>query len=237
MRVGLATIVYREGRLITPFLNHIPKWVDETVVLASEKPWFGKELPDDGTLLKARKAGATVIEHNWRTEEDQRNAGQEYFTGYDWVIILDPDEFLDNNNWANLKDLIDSNPQNDAFVVDHQKVYWKDGWKATPDRDYQQLILVRPGIRFVDKRVVGSSYAVAPIHINHFSWAKTDDEVWNKISHYAHANDFNTEHWYETVWKLWKPGDEDVHPTSPDTLHQFERAQLPEELERLGLWP
>jgi glycosyltransferase involved in cell wall biosynthesis len=237
MRVGLVTIVYREGRLISPFLNHIPEWVDETLVLASEKPWFGKELPDDGTIIKARKNGATVIEHPWKTEEDQRNAGQEYFTGFDWVIILDPDEFLDDNNWENLKALIDSNPQNDAFVVDHQRVYWKDGWHATPDRDYQQLILVRPGVRFVDKRVVGSSYAIAPVVINHFSWAKTDDEVWNKISHYAHANDFNTEHWYETVWKLWKPGDIDVHPTSPETLHEFERAVLPPELERLKLWP
>ena len=236
-RVGLVTIAYREGRLIYPFLNHIPTWVDETLVLVSEKPWFGKELPDDGTIVKARKCGATVIEYPWESEEAQRNAGQEYFTGYDWVIVLDPDEFLDNNNWDNLKALIDSAPQNDAFVVDHQRVYWKDGWHATPDRDYQQLILVRPGVRFIDKRVVGSSYAVAPVVIHHFSWSKTDDEVWNKISHYAHANDFDIEHWYEEVWKPWKPGDTDVHPTSPETLHEFERAVLPPELEKLELWP
>lgn len=236
-RVGLVTIAYREGRFIFPFLNRVPDWVEETLVLVTEKPWFGKELPDDGTVQKARKCGATVIEYPWESETEQRNAGQEYFTGHDWVIILDPDEFFDDNNWANLKSLIDSNPPNDAFVVDHQKVYWKDGWYATPDRDYQQLILVRPGVRFVDKRVVGSSYAVAPLALHHFSWARTDDEIWNKISHYAHANDFDIEKWYEEVWKQWKPGDEDVHPTSPETLHQFVKANLPPELAELNLWP
>lgn len=241
MRVATVAVAYREKRLIQKHLKHIPNWVEEKVVLVSKKPWNGDELPDDGTADLARAAGAVVIEHDWKTEEEQRNAGQELLIDFDWVIVLDPDEFLDNSNWQNLKNYLDvaSSIYNEtkAYVVDHQLTYWKNGYVADPPRDYQQLVLVRPEVRFVDKRVVGSSYGVLPVFVHHFSWAKTDEEVWNKISHYAHASDFDIKHWYENVWKTWKPGIKDVHPTTPTTLHQLKRAELPFELDVLGLWP
>jgi hypothetical protein len=238
MKVAVVAIALNEERFIKPWLQHIPDWVNDKCVLISEKPWFGDEnVYRDKTYEVAEAEGAMVIKRDWKTEEDQRNFAQELFGDYDWLIILDPDEFLDNNNWYQLRKLIESEPQNDAFVVDHQLTYWKDGWVADPPRDYQQLILVRPGIRFIDKRVVNSSYEVAPVFIHHFSWARTDMEVWEKISHYAHANDFDTKKWYADVWKKWQPGDTDVHPTSPDTLHEFIKAELPPELEELNLWP
>lgn len=237
MKIGLLTVAYNEARLMPKFLTHLPKWIDEVVVLVSDKPWFGEhELPDSTDMI-AEKLGATVIVHNWDNEQDQRNAGVEYLNDCDWIIVLDPDEFLDNANWKKLHSLIEQNSENDAFVVDHQRVYWKDGWKAVPDRDYQQLILIKPGVRFVDKRVVGSSYATAPVFIHHFSWAKTDAECWSKISHYAHAKDFDIEKWFNEVWLKWTPESIDVHPTTPDTLHRFKKATLPTELERLDLWP
>jgi predicted transcriptional regulator YdeE len=68
------------------------------------------------------------------------------------------------------------------------------------------------------------------------SWVKTDEEVWNKISHYAHAEDFDIKAWYENVWLKWKPGMQDVHPTTPETLHNLIPAKLPPELEKLNLW-
>lgn len=237
MKIGLLTVAYNEGRMMPKFLSHLPKWINTTVVLVSNTPWFGKaELPDN-TDITAEKMGADVIVHDWDSEEEQRNAGLDYLNDCDWVIVLDPDEFLDNSNWKKLRGLIDQNPENNAFVVDHQKVYWKDGWHAVPDRDYQQLILVRPNrVRFVDKRVIDSSFAIAPVFIHHFSWAKTDAECWSKISHYAHAKDFDIEKWFNEVWLKWTPEMQDVHPTTPETLHRFQKAKLPTELERLDLW-
>jgi hypothetical protein len=238
MKTAVVSIALNEARFIKPFLDHIPDWVTTKCVLVSEKPWFGDQnVYRDDTFEIAEEAGAMAIKRPWTSEEEQRNFGQDLFGDYDWIIVLDPDEFLDNENWAKLYELIESKPPNDAFVVDHQLTYWKDGWVADPPRDYQQLILARPGVRFIDKRVVNSSYGTAPVFIHHFSWARTDLEVHEKISHYAHANDFDTKKWFIEVWKKWKPGMEDVHPTSPDTLHKFIKAELPSELERLDLWP
>lgn len=237
MRVATVAVAYREARLIGKHLSHIPDWVDEKLVLVSSKPWFGDELPDDGTADIAREHGATVIEHDWANETDQRNAGQEYLSDYDWIIVLDPDEFLCNKDWEKLKYLINM-PQYMALIVQGQFTYWKNGYVANPPKDYPMLIAVRPNIRFIDKRVIDSSYNVAlGIWLHHFSWAKTDEEVWNKISHYAHATDFNIKDWYENVWLKWKPGMQDVHPTTPSTLHDLVPAELPKELEELNLWP
>jgi len=238
MKTAVVAVALNEERFIKPFLDHIPEWVTTKCVLVSEKPWFGDQnIYRDKTYEIAEEAGAMVVKRDWKTEEEQRNFGQELFGDYDWIIVLDPDEFFDNNTWYELKKFLESQPVSDAYCATSQKVYWKDGWKADPDRDCTPLILLKPGIRFVDKRVVGSSFGLIDIYTHHFSWARTDMEVYEKITHYAHANDFDTEKWFNEVWKPWKPGDKDVHPTSPDTLHNLIPAKLPPELEELNLWP
>lgn len=236
MEFSLATIAYREARFLKPFLGHIPWWVDMKLVLISSKPWFGEELSDDGTFSIAQKKKAVPMANYWPNEESQRNTGQDLLSESDWIIILDPDEFLSKADWEQLRKFLETT-DSDAVVCKGQYTYWKDGWVAEPPRDYQQLIAVRPHVRFIDKRVVNTSYVVAPVWVHHFSWARTDQEVWNKITHYAHANDFDTKKWFNEVWATWQPGDKDVHPTTPDTLHDFKLARLPKELRGLGLWP
>jgi glycosyltransferase involved in cell wall biosynthesis len=239
MRIGLVTVAYNEERMIKPFLSHIPKWVDEVLVLVSAKPWFGEyELPDRTDEI-AREMGATVIVHDWSSEEEQRNAGQEYFGDMDWIIVLDPDEYLDNANWEGLRLSLPIYDQAGvrAIIVEGQYTYWKTGYVADPPRDYPMLIGVKPEVRFIDKRVVDSPYTQSAVWLHHMSWAKTNKEVWSKISHYAHANDFDIKKWYEEVWLKWKDGMDDVHPVTPQTLHKLIPATLPKELERLKLWP
>ena len=235
MYFGSTAICYREERFILPHLQHLPDWIDP-LVLVSTKPWTGEDTGADGTAKLAKTTEARVVENYWKTEDHQRNVGQVLHDDKDWIIVLDPDEFLTNDGWDTLKNFLETTDA-DAVIVEGQYTYWKDGYVADPPRDYQQLIAVRPNVRFVDKRVVGSTYVVAPVWIHHFSWARTDAEVWDKISHYAHSSDFDITNWYENVWLKWKPGIEDVHPTSPETLHKLIKATLPPELESLNLWP
>lgn len=236
MTIGLITVAYREKRFIWKFLRHIPRWVDQKVVLVSEKPWFGEEEPDDGTITAVTNSSSIPVFSTWRTEEDQRNTGVSLLEECDWIIVLDPDEFLSDADWNKLYEFLETTDA-DAVVCEGQYTYWKKGWVADPPRDYQMLIAVRPHVKFVDKRVVNTGYAVAPVWVHHFSWAKTDKEVWSKITHYAHADDFDTKKWFEEVWKKWKPGMIDVHPTTASTLHDFIPAKLPSELKKLNLWP
>jgi glycosyltransferase involved in cell wall biosynthesis len=237
VKIATVAVAYNEARFIRPHLAHIPTWVDEKLVLVSTKPWNGEAEPDDGTAEIARASGATVIEHDWTDETEQRNAGQEYLADYDWIIVLDPDEFLDELNWGKLfKELYlaDHYDTVDAFVIKHQRVFYKHS-EASPHSDYQQLIAVRPYVRFVDKRVVSSPFAVVDVELLHFSWARTNEEVWHKLSHYGHAHDFDTKRWYEEVWLTDKTTN--LHPLTPETLQALIKPELPPEIEALNLWP
>lgn len=236
MRLAISTIAYKEERFIVPFIQHYQNKVEEILLLNTSKPWNGDQDGIDNTPNIARSLGASVITHDWKSEEEQRNAGQEFLLDYDWIIIVDPDEYLSGDDFSNLTSYLEGTDA-DAVIVEGQYTYWKNGYVADPPRDYQQLIAVRPSVRFVDKRVVGSPYVVAPAWLHHFSWARTDDEVLSKISHYAHAHDFNIKDWYENVWKRWRPGMTDVHPVTPETLHNLIPANLPKDIERLDLWP
>lgn len=229
-RIGLVTVAYNEQRLIAPFLRHIPDWVDEKLVLRSLLPWQGKEEPLDKTAEVAVGEGATVIEYYWPTEAEQRNAGQEYLMDYDWIIILDPDEFLSNKGWANLKRALKKSTDH-AHIVEHQRVFWKDK-EVYPHTDYKQIIAVKPYVRFSEARVVDYPYTEIPVELFHFSWARTDEEIKSKISHYSHADEL-IPNWYDEVWLGNKQ--ENLHPKSPETLKSLIPAQLPPELERLNL--
>lgn len=239
MKISSMCIAYKEERFIEKHLRHLPKWIDNKLVLISRRPWFGESATEDKTYkitTEIKDKAIIPIQNVWSTEHDQRNTALEFSEYNDWVIVLDPDEFLTNKDWDNLYTHL-STTTSDAVIVEGQYTYWKNGYVADPPKDYPQLIAVRPHVRFIDKRVVNSTFDIAPVWIHHFSWARTDEEIWNKISHYAHANDFDVKAWYNNVWKQWKPGMKDVHPTSPNTLHELIPAKLPPELERLRLWP
>lgn len=238
MNFGSVAVAYKERRFIKPHLEHLPDWIEDKAVLNSAFPWSGAEARDDQTGYGATLADTKkqVIQGTWDSETDQRNFGQAYHSNKDWVIVLDPDEFLSNEDWDKLKLFLESTDA-DAVVCEGQYTYWKDGWVADPPKDYQMLIAVRPQVKFVDKRVVGTGYVTAPVWVHHFSWARTDKEVWQKISNYSHNEDFDIKNWYDNVWKKWKPGDKDVHPVTPDTLHDFKKAKLPKEIGQLNLWP
>jgi glycosyltransferase involved in cell wall biosynthesis len=233
MKVGLITLAFNEERFIKPFLKHIPDWIDEKVVLVSSKPWQGEyELPDKTDEI-AKELGATVIVNNWPDEATQRNSGLDMLSDCDWVVVLDPDEFLDNKGWQDIKLSCEFN-KDDAYVIKHQRVFYKDK-EVSPHTDYQQIILVKPHVRFLFARNVDRGFQELPIELYHFSWARTDKEVWSKISHYSHANEMDIEKWYNEVWLSNKKTD--LHPNTPDTLKALIPAKLPPEIERLKLWP
>lgn len=234
MKLGSVAIAFNERRFISSHLNHIPSDLDK-LVLVSENPWYGHLEEDDGTD-KIAKEYADIMKYDWASEADQRNVGQVYFKGYDWIITLDPDEFLDDEGWQNLIEFL-RNTSAEAVTCSGMHTYWKDGYVAEPPETHKGVIAVRPSVEFTDKRAVNAPTQQAPVWVHHFSWARTDEEVWSKISHYAHAGDFDLEYWFENVWKKWSPGDKNVHPVNPESLHDFVKASLPEEIERLGLWP
>lgn len=236
MRLACVTVAYCEERFIAPFIQVMQDRVEEIVVLNSSKPWQGKHVETDNTAAIAGSLGATVIVDAWETEEAQRNAGQEYCADFDWIIVLDPDEFILEADWVKLIHFLEVAPL-PAYVANLQHTYWKRGFVIDPPEDYKQIIAVRPEVRFADKRVVDSPWGYAPAELHHFSWARTDAECWRKITSYAHANEFDGLRWFSETWMDWTQDMRDLHPLSPEALKEAIRVELPEELRRLELWP
>ena len=234
MRIASICNAYNEARFIQKHLNHIPDWVEEKVVLVTSKPWYGDEIENDGTAELARKTGATVIEYPWENEEDQRNAGQEYLFDYDWILVLEPDEFLSNRDWEKLRKFLEA-ADGDAYVTS-QRVFWGKEYESDPPEDFKPIIVTKPYVRFPEKRNVNTAWSIIPeITLLHFAWARTDEEIWKKISHYSHAVDFDTEKWFKDVWLARKT--ENVHPLTPEAIPRLIKAMLPKEIEELDLWP
>jgi glycosyltransferase involved in cell wall biosynthesis len=233
VKLAAVAVAYHEPRFIAKYIQAMQDRVQEIVVLNSAKPWHGEHEDGDKTATIASSLGATVVQYDWPTEHEQRNAGQEICTGYDWVIVLDPDEFLTNGEWEKLYKFLET-ADGDAYVCQQQNTYWKKGYIIDPPEDYRQIIAVRPSVRFFDKRCVDCSYKIAPVTLDHFSWARTNEECLRKISHYAHADELDP-NWYKDVWLSDRT--ENLHPLTPESLKRAVRVQLPEELEALDLWP
>lgn len=232
MKLACVSIAYCEERLIVPFIQAMQDRVDEIVVLNSTSPWYG-EPEKDNTAIIAHSLGATVIQGDWRSEEEQRNAGQEYCADYDWVIVLDPDEYILEAEWQKLLEFLESAPL-PAYVPKMQHTMWKKGYVIDPPEDYKQIIAVKPDVRFVDKRVIDSPWGLAPVDLWHFSWARSDAEVWRKINSYGHSQEFDVLRWFSEVWMDWTPEMLDLHPLTPPALKKALRIDLPEELRKLG---
>lgn len=235
MKIASVCCVYNEAHYLPRHLKHMPKWVDEQIVLLSEKPWYGEELPDDGSEDLAKECGATVLKYAWPNEEEQRQAGQDYLSDCDWILNLEPDEFLSNEDWEKLHQFILSDPPLDAYVI-KQRVFWGKGMESDPPEDFKPIILTRPSVSFPEKRNVNTAWDVIPdIILLHFAWARTDAEIWKKVSHYSHAVDFDTKKWFDEVWMARKT--ENVHPTTPSAIPRLIKAKLPKEIEALDIWP
>jgi hypothetical protein len=237
MRIACATIAYREERFIPKFIQAMQDRVSEILVLNSEKPLFGPiEEGVDKTPAIARSLGATVITFPWETEPDMRNTGNEYLMDYDWIIWLDPDEYLVESEWQKLLKVLEKG-EADAYTNETMNLYWKNGYIIDPPENHTPIIATRPYVRFFDTRCITSPFAKAPVCIDHFSWARTNQEIKRKVTHYGEADKFDGLKWYEEVFTKWEPGMQNLHPVNPPALKEAIPVIIPEELERLDLWP
>lgn len=237
MRLACATIAYHEERFIPKFIQVMQDRVERILVLNSATPLFGAtEEQIDNTAKIAESLGAEALTYPWRTEPEMRNAGQEYLTTYDWIIWLDPDEYLLDSEWDKLIKSLKDCPA-DAVSNKTMNVYWKSGYIIDPPENHTPIVATRPNVRFTDTRCIDTGYIQAPICIDHFSWARTDEEVLRKVTHYGEADKFDGQHWYDNIWSKWTQGMENLHPVEPPALRKAIRVILPEELERLDLWP
>lgn len=226
MNFAAVTPVYNEEKLITGCIKSLEPFVEEHVVLVSERPYYGNtERPDD-TFDIAYELGAVTLKGEWDLDHHQRNCGIKMLENYDWIICTDVDMWMTQ---ADMKKLIKTleTTKEDAFVM-RQIAYWKDTDHILVDDDFTPVIAVRPHVRFTH---IGNIDAPAPIIegcvCHHINWCEPKD-IRKKVLTYPHAPEFNGELWYKTHYRNWT--DKDRYAILPNRTFEVKRQPLPDEL-------
>ena len=248
MKAAACIVAYNEHRYIAACLKQIPPWVKRIVVLESDLPWNGTPSDDAGLTKNAiLGSGVPSVEHirlNWRSEAIQRNWGLGLLYEYDWVLVLDADEFYSTEDWEKMRVFMEKmcgNREVPTVGAKSVKTYWKNtDYCLFPEDTHNPIVAVNPKVFvFHDKRSGGTSDGIYVIDItmHHLSWVKSDGEVWQKIHNWAHSNDFDKQSWYNDVWMKWTPEIAyEVHGLRPygkekDTVAM--RGNLPDEIKML----
>lgn len=215
-RYAVATIAYNEAEYIGACILNWRGLVDRHLVLVSSRPWNGAAVKDDGTASIARRFGAEVIVSDWETEAQQRNFAIAHLYDYDYIFIVDADELYTRKTQKSLSDLlehpIDSSWRTDrqvpAFRIERMITYWKNSdYVFVPEDKHKPIIAIDPKQLYChEHRQFNTDYAPLVLgECHHFSWAKSDEKVAEKIRSFSHA-DVIKDGWYENVWKKWTPG-------------------------------
>jgi len=100
----------------------------------------------DGTIEICKKHGAKIIHRPWPGMVKQRRYCLEQAVDFDWVLLLDSDEMLDETLQNSIRDLIDkgTDSRTEAFTF-NRKVWFLNGWLNYVFQPEHRLRIVRGG--------------------------------------------------------------------------------------------
>ena len=226
--IAIQTVAYNERENISACIKNWHGVIDKHLVLVPTRPWNGPRVEDDGTYRIAKRTNAEVILGEWKSEEEQRTWGLARLYDYDWVLIVDPDEFYTGEDQ---KIIIDSLQTADKplYKCSNILTYWKTSdYRLDPQDSVQPVIAVNPKIAYAhdhrnfkylaDDRDYITDIGVIGVTCHHFSWVKSDNKVYEKINSYSHWNSIR-DGWYENKWKLWDK-DKSIYDLRPYGIEQ-----------------
>lgn len=218
MKVAVLTIAYNDEKNLAACVRNWAGVVDKHLVLVSAVPWHGTVYPRDKSFEIAKELGADAILGGWKSEAEQRNYGLDILMDYDYVLIVDSDEFFTKEDQQKILQHLREKPM---VIVGYPKatvVYWKTPEYVLDPTDecIMPLVIDPKAVKFLKAR--GLIYREGDGNPNdymaqidatwhHFSYVRTDEQIQQKLTSYEHADEVKgLEDWYENVWKKWEPG-------------------------------
>jgi len=229
MRIAVCTLAFNEPQYIAPCIKQWEGLVGKHLVLVSDVSWNGTTHEDDPTAEIAGAYGADVVVSSWTSEAEQRNYGLELLKEYDYVLIVDADEFYTRADREKIITTLTVSARHPGWTPTERNkmlTYWKTHeYIFDPQDQHIPTIAVDPKLVTCTEhrqfRVLRDARDQAVryneecgeigVQMHHFSWVKTDEQVLAKIQAYSHA-DIVGKDWYDTVWLKWTPGDMKIRP-------------------------
>lgn len=256
MKIATHIILFGQDKWIMKNIENSYPHVDKIYIAYSIKPWNynpnARNIYSNSFDLNKIKQSKyldkiTIIEGDWFTEEDQRNAcvNKAKEDNIDYLMIHDADEFYFHNDFEKMKEFIKSNPNYDIYTCG-----WISFWKSfkyitVPESlnsivgNPQIVINLNNNISFQRKRKPNgtSIINISNITCYHASYVLTDNELKEKLKTWGHHNDFNVDDWYNNIWLKWYPEMLNLHPINPPAWFKaikFEE-KLPEVLKDFNI--
>lgn len=207
--------------------------------LADDQPWHGEPTDNSGTLaciggLPDPDKKIRVVRDSWQGETNQRNAGLDILKdeGINYCFVVDADEIYDPQA---LRQMMLYADQHESVACWHMTwdTYWKSHeYVISPREPFKPVVFVKVGeARFDQYRSVSSdSHGFIPPEVgycHHMSYARSDDQILQKISTFSHATEVQQD-WFQNVWMKWRPYDNKInlHPTHPSAYERAVRQPL-----------
>lgn len=237
MRIGVITTAFNEPDFIGPCIKQFDGFFFPHIVLVSKKPWRGDHIMDD-TWLRAKMElqNGEVITDIWANQADHVNVGLQILESYDvdWALIVDVDEFYTPADIGRLVGQIRTT-EYDALYATHMNVYWKTpSHLIVPEQFDYPIIAIKTNKRFLSKRHVDNSVTTTgtdrDLVMHHMSYVRTDKQMKKKIESFEHANEFDTDTWYNNVWLPWTKESRNLHPVVPTQFQGVVVKPAPDEI-------
>lgn len=234
MKLGAVILVLNEWRFVPAVAGQLLKIVGRCLVLRGTRPFGGGSVTL--TPVPALDPRIEVLEGNWSSENETRNAGLDLLSDCDYVFMVDSDEILLDDDLEKLRDL--------CMRGEHRVIgvglltYWKSPeYRIDPPEDGIIKLVVQRGVRFDGLRDVREPVYVADVRCRHLSYVRSDPELREKLRHFSHAGEIRPS-WYESVWKAWdKSHDlENLHPVHPSAYRRAIFDPDPKLNEVLARW-
>lgn len=223
MKIGAAIPVLNEWRFMPAVTGQLLKIADQCVIMHGSASQSGApvRVSSDVPRLDAR---VDILEGNWRTESETRNAGLEYLSECDYVIMIDSDEILFDKDLYTLRELCER--KEPSVISVRLYTYWKTPEFVIDPPEHGTIKLVlRKDVRIRGIREVNDPVFDSDVWCHHLSYVRTDEEVREKLRLSGHAPEI-LPGWYENVWKAWdaNPQLEDLHPVHPSAYKRAVRT-------------
>lgn len=227
MKFAVAIPAYNEESLIGGCIRNIKPYINDVLVLVSEKPYYREFDAPDKTRDISEKLGCDVVCGQWKEEHEQRNLGNILLKDYDWIVWMDADMRWTKNNIFRLLSYLKVSDC-DAVMANHRS-YWKEIGNYIVD-DFKPIVAVRPNVRFykicsVDPATYNVTFFDGAT-VHHLAWCSPKD-IRKKVMTYGHSNEFDGESWFYKYYQSWVDG----KVIMPDgRSYNIEKDVFPEEL-------
>jgi glycosyltransferase involved in cell wall biosynthesis len=216
-KIAILTITYNEDWILESCIKNWEGKVHKHLVLHSDKPWHGTELPHDNSQSICEKyPHVEFVRLNWRSEQEQRNWGLAKLYDYDYVFIVDSDELYTTEDQFKILDRVGQvhkfEDNNYCYRIDNIITFFKrPDYILDPPDSHHPLFAVNPKkILFKEHRIPNSSFQI-PIDVKlyHATYLRPDIRLFTKLGQFEHYDQIK-KNWFTEKWLKWTPEMDDL---------------------------